>query len=459
MTTRVKQRDITDCGAACLASVAANYKLNLPVSKIRQYASTDKKGTNVLGMIEAAQKLGFDAKGVKGPFESIFKIPLPAIAHVVVKEVLHHFVVIYKASASHITIMDPADGQLHQVKHEDFKKEWTGVLILLLPNQDFKPADDKINISARFWQLIKPERGVLAQALLGAMVYTILGLSTSIYVQKIVDNVLTGGNTNLLNLMGVVMLVLVFVQLFIGSIKSIFTLKTGQVIDARLILGYYKHLLKLPQQFFDTMRVGEITSRINDAVKIRVFINDVSINLAVNVFIIIFSFAMMFSYYWKLALIILISLPLYLLVYFITNKINKKVQRKLMESGAELESQLLESLNSINTIKQFGLEEHANNITDLRFTALLKLIYKSSITSLHSGNSTDTISKIFTIVLLWAGATFVLNNQLTPGELLSFYTLSGYFTGPVSSLIGMNKTVQDAIIAGDRLFEIMDLER
>lgn len=168
---------------------------------------------------------------------------------------------------------------------------------------------------------------------------------------------------------------------------------------------------------------------------------------------------MMFTYYWKLALIILISLPLYLLVYAITNKINKKVQRKLMESGAELESQLLESLNAINTIKQFGLEEHANHITDLRFTALLKLIYKSSITSLHSGNSTDTISKIFTIVLLWAGATFVLNNQLTPGELLSFYTLSGYFTGPVSSLIGMNKTVQDAIIAGDRLFEIMDLER
>jgi ATP-binding cassette, subfamily C, bacteriocin exporter len=459
MTTRVKQRDITDCGAACLASVAAHYKLNLPVSKIRQYASTDKKGTNVLGMTEAAQKLGFDAKGVKGPFDSLFKIPLPAIAHVVVKEVLHHFVVIYKANAKHITVMDPADGQLHQIKHEDFKKEWSGVLILLLPNQDFKPADEKITVRARFWQLIKPERSVLAQALLGAMVYTILGLSTSIYVQKIVDNVLTGGNTNLLNMMGVVMLVLVFFQLFIGSVKSVFTLKTGQVIDARLILGYYKHLLKLPQQFFDTMRVGEITSRINDAVKIRVFINDVSINLAVNVFIVIFSFAMMFTYYWKLALIILISLPLYLLVYVITNKINKKVQRKLMESGAELESQLLESLNAINTIKQFGLEEHANNTSDIRFTALLKLIYKSSITSLYSGNSTDTISKIFTIVLLWAGATFVLNNQLTPGELLSFYTLSGYFTGPVSSLIGMNKTVQDAIIAGDRLFEIMDLER
>lgn len=62
----IKQHDITDCGAACLASVAAHYKLQLPIAHIRQYAGTDKKGTNVLGMVEAAEKLGFEAKGVRG---------------------------------------------------------------------------------------------------------------------------------------------------------------------------------------------------------------------------------------------------------------------------------------------------------------------------------------------------------------------------------------------------------
>ena len=96
MGIKVKQRDITDCGAACLVSVAAYYKLNLPVARIRQMAGTDKKGTNARGMIEAAQKLGFEAKGVKGVFESLFKIPKPTIAHTVVKDGLHHFVVIYR---------------------------------------------------------------------------------------------------------------------------------------------------------------------------------------------------------------------------------------------------------------------------------------------------------------------------------------------------------------------------
>ena len=456
---KIKQRDITDCGAACLASVAAFYNLKLPVSRIRQLASTDKKGTNVLGLIEGAGKLGFDAKGVRGEFDSLFKIPKPTIAHVVVKEVLQHYVVIYNTTPKYIEVMDPGDGALHRHTHEEFKKIWTGILVLLLPNQSFETGNNKVSVKSRFWSLIQPHKSIMIQALLGAFVYTLIGLSTSIYVQKIIDYVLIDGNRNLLNLMSVVMIVLLIVQVFIGASKSIFTLRTGQQIDAQLILGYYKHLLKLPQQFFDTMRVGEIISRINDAVKIRAFINDVVINLAVNVFIIILAFALMFTYYWKLALVILLIIPFYAVIYFITNKLNKKVERKLMENSAELESQLVESLNSVNTIKSFGLESYTNLKTEIRFITLLKSVYKSGINSIFTANSSEFFSRLFTIILLWAGAGFVLDNEITPGELLSFYALIAYFTSPVSSLIGMNKVIQNAVIAADRLFEIMDLER
>jgi ATP-binding cassette subfamily B protein len=456
---KIKQRDITDCGAACLASIAAHYNLKLPVSRIRQLASTDKKGTNVLGMIEAANKMGFDAKGVRGQFDSLFKIPTPAIAHVIVKEVLHHYVVIYHATPKYIEVMDPGDGTMHRHTHEEFKKLWTGVLILLLPNQEFETGNTKISISTRFWSLIKPHKALMIQALFGALVYTLIGLSTSIYVQKIIDYVIVDGNRNLLNLMSIVMVALLLVQIFIGATKSVFTMRSGQMIDAQLILGYYKHLLKLPQQFFDTMRVGEIISRINDAVKIRAFINDVLINFAVNIFIFILAFALMFTYYWKLALVILLIVPFYSLIYFITNKLNKKSERKLMENAAELESQLVESLNSVSTIKSFGLESFTNLKTETRFITLLKTVYQSGINSIFTGNASEFFSRLFTIILLWVGAGFVLDNQITPGELLSFYALIGYFTGPVSSLIGMNKSIQNAVIAADRLFEIMDLER
>ena len=457
-TILIKQRDITDCGAACLASIAAYYGLKLPIARIRQMAGTDTKGTNVLGLIEAANKLDFEAKGVRGSLESLSKIPLPAIAHVVVKKQLHHYVVIYKVTDKTVQFMDPGDGKMHKKTQQEFLEEWTSVLVLLLPNESFAKGNEKVNVGLRFWQLLKPHKSIAIQALFGAFVYTILGLSTSIFVQKITDYVLVDGNRNLLNLMSIIMVLILLLQLFVGTAKTIFTMRTGQQIDARLILGYYKHLLKLPQQFFDTMRVGEIISRVNDAVKIRAFINDVAIGLSVNLFIIVFAFVLMFTYYWKLALLMLTVIPLYFIVYAITNKLNKKIQRKLMENSADLEAQLVESLNAVGTIKRFGLEEHTNHKTETKFVQLLRTVYKSGMNSVFSGTATELIAQVLTIVLLWIGAGYVLDNQITPGELFSFYTLIGYFTGPAASLIGANKVIQDAVIAADRLFEIMDLE-
>ena len=457
--TLIKQHDMRDCGAACLASVAAHYGRTMPIAKIRQICHTDKRGTNALGLVQGLEKLGFNAKGVKGNLEVLPQIPLPTIAHVVIKEQWHHYVVIYKVEREKVTVMDPAFGKLETYTLADFAKIWTGVLILLEPNEYFEQKNEKTSLYRRFWNLIQPHKTILLQALVGAVIYTILGLSTSIYIEKITDYVLIDGNKRLLNLLSVAMIVILVFQIFLGTMKSILTLQTGQKIDKHLILGYYKHLLKLPQRFFDTMKVGEIISRVNDAVKIRSFINDVSIQIFVNIFIVLFSFALMFTYYWKLALVIALVIPLYFSVYWLTNQLNKKVERRAMEESAELESHLVESLNSIRTIKQFGVEVFANNKTDNRFSLLLKTIYKSVLNSLFSGSSSEFLSRIFTIVLLWVGAGYVIEREITPGELLSFYALIGYFTSPVSELIGMNKTIQNALIAADRLFEIMDLER
>ncbi|WP_121808739.1 peptidase domain-containing ABC transporter [Mucilaginibacter kameinonensis] len=459
MNIKVKQRDITDCGAACLASVSAHYKLNLPIAKIRQWAGTNKQGTSISGIIEAAKKLNFEAKGVRATFESLFKVPQPSIAHIIVDGRLHHFVVIHKITNKFIEIMDPADGLFHKKTHNEFKEVWSGALILLLPGDTFEIGDKTVSVNKRFFTLIYPHRSILIQVLTGAIIYTLLGLSSSIFVQKIIDYVLIDNNRNLLNIMSVTMVLLLVAQFFVGVIKSVFSVKVGLMIDAQLILGYYKHLLRLPQRFFDSMRVGEIISRVNDAVKIRTLLNDVSINLAVNVFIVIFSFAMMFTYYWKLALILLISVPVYLSMYIIANKVNKRIQRKLMENSAELEANLVESLNSIGTIKRFGLEDFSNEKMETNFVKLLDSVFNSNIASIYFSSSVETVSRLLSIILLWVGAYYVLDNLITPGELLSFYTLIGYFIGPVSSLIGMNKSIQDAVIAADRLFEIFDLEQ
>jgi ABC-type bacteriocin transporter len=454
----IRQHDSSDCAAACLASIAAHYKLYLPLSKIRQYAGTAICGTTLLGLVEAASKMGFEAKGVKAKLVSLHKIPLPAIAHVVNNENLHHFVVIYKVNDIAISLMNPEDGKMHHVKVTAFADWWTGILLLLIPHETFRAGNQKIANPIRFWYLIRPRWRVFTQALFGSLIYTALGLCTAVFVQKIADYVLAESNTSLLNLMSMIMIAVLLVRLLIAGTISMLTIRTGQQIDAKLILGYYQHLLKLPQHFFDSMRVGEIISRVNDAVKIRVFINDISISLVTNIFIVIFSFGLLFTYYWKLVLVTAIFVPFYILVFQISNGLHKKNQRDLMIGSAELESQLVETLNNVRTIKSLGLEEFANSKMKMKFGKLLRTIYNAGKLLIISKTMVELISQLLTITMLWVGAGFVLEDKITVGELFSFYAVIGYFTGPATSLSNANKDIQDALIAADRLYEIMDLE-
>jgi ABC-type bacteriocin transporter len=459
----IKQHDFSDCGAACLASISEHYNLSLPISRIRQYANTNQKGTTLLGLREASVKLGFLAKGVKASFEGLKDVPLPAIVHVMIKKDGHefpHYMVAYKVTDKYILLMDPAVGKLEKKKLTEFEELFTGYALILVPDEDvFTEKNEKFSNLKRMSFLLMPHKYILIQAIIGAVLYTLLGFSVSIYVGKITDFVLVSGNKSLLNLMSIIVIACLVLQILYSVLKDIFILRTSQQIDSRLILGYYKHLFTMPQKFFDTMRIGEIMSRIGDAVKIRALINETALSVSVNILIVIFSFIFMFTFYWKLALIISLIIPFYLIIYFIANKLNKKVEREIMEKNALLESQLVESIKNIGTVKRLSLEDFSKIKTELKFIDLLKSIYKSGINGIFSRTSTDFVSRLFTIILLWVGTYYAIDGEITPGELFSFYSVIGYFTGPASQLIGTNQSIQNAMIAADRLFGIMDLDR
>jgi ATP-binding cassette subfamily B protein len=126
----------------------------LPVSKIRQYAGTDQRGTNVLGLVEAAGLMGMQARGVKAGIDSLDKIPLPAIAHIITAAKTTHYVVVYRVRKKGLTIMDPAMGELQVMAENAFGRLWTGVLLLLVPGEHFKPGNKQASNAGRLWQLI-----------------------------------------------------------------------------------------------------------------------------------------------------------------------------------------------------------------------------------------------------------------------------------------------------------------
>ncbi|MBR8536753.1 peptidase domain-containing ABC transporter [Carboxylicivirga sediminis] len=459
MKLSIQQYDTTDCGAACLASVARYYRLRLPLWDIRRQAGTNKGGTSAYGLIKAAESLGFDAKGVEIDLSDLKELPLPAIAHLQQPSGSHHFVVIYGVSKKQVKVMDPAFGRMERMPLEAFKTRWTGVVILLIPSVDFNGGDKTVSNYRRFWNVIKPHRAIFMQSGLGALVFSILGLSTAFYIQKLTDFVLVGHNQNLLHLLGVIMLIIFAIQLLIGVLQSWFVLRVSQNIDTSLISGYFRHLIKLPQKFYDSMRIGELISRVNDAVKIRNFINQVAVEAVVDILIIIIAFLVMMVFSMKLALLSYAVIPIYLLLFLITNAVNRRLERAKMEETAELEIQLVESLRAVKTIKQMGAEEHFANGVDNRLMAVLQKVYSSGKLDIFSSSGMQFINRVLTLVILWAGAGLVIDTELSAGELMSFFAISAYFTGPVARLAAINKSVHGALIAMDRLFELLELKQ
>lgn len=454
----MKQRDQTDCGASCLAWIAAHHGLRVPLARLRQQAGTGRDGTTAAGLVEAARQLGFTAKGVKGPADALAGIPLPAIAHCLIDQRLLHYVVLVGWDRTHARVMDPAVGRVERWTHARFTAAWTGVLVLLAPGDRFSAGDHTTPPWRRLAQLLVPHRGMLAQAFAGAVVTTLLGLGTAAYVQQIVDRVIPDFNRPLLNLLSVAMLVLLAGRLVLGLGQSLLSLRTAQRIDAALILAYYRHLLRLPQPFFDTMRVGEITTRVGDAVKIRQFLNHTLLGLVLNPLILLFSLAAMFAWSWPLALLSLALVPLHAALYAVVNRLNRMHQRRVMERAADLDAQLVATLSSQRLLRAFRLEDDAALRAETRLVRLLRVVRGAALAALATGTAGTLLTGIYSVALLWLGAGLVLEARLSPGELMSCHALAGYLTGPIQALLGLNASVQEALIATDRLFEILDLE-
>lgn len=410
-------------------------------------------------MSDALERLGFIAKAVRCGSDSLKSVPLPAIAHVIAGNKLLHYVVIYRFGQNKIHIMNPAGGNTERWSYEQFNQAWTGILILVTPASEFSCESEKSSLFSRFAELVKPQRALILQSLFAAVLYSILGLSTSIYVQKLIDHVIPSGNITLLNLLSLIMILIIAFRVSLGFLKGIFMLKTGQQTDAILISGYFRHLMKLPLRFFETMKTGEILSRVNDAVKIRSLVNQSAVEILVSTMISGFTFVCMFLISPIMAFQMSLMIPALWLVYSLYNRFNKKYLRLTMEQSAELESQLVESINSSSTIRRFdtGIRE-TEKFSD-RFIPLLKTSYTANKGGILTASAVEIITGMFLILILWSGSNQIFKQNITPGEMMSFYALFGYMLGPLGSLIQSNRIIQDALIAADRLFQILDLEQ
>lgn len=456
----VKQHDIKDCGAACLATIFKQYGLKFSISKIRDIAGTDMQGTSVYGIVKAAEAIGFTAKGVKAskPEDIFEEFPKPAIAHVVIDKSLLHYVVIHKVTKKEILIADPAKG-IVKYTPDEFFKIWTGVLVLMVPAATFEKGDETKGLFQRFWGLIKVQRNLLINIFVASILITILGIIGSFYFKFLIDDILPNNLSKSLTSISIAMIVLAAFKIITEFFRTLLLVHMSQNIDIPLLLGYYNHVIDLPMNFFGTRKVGEIISRFNDASKIRDAISSAALTVMIDVVMAIVGGIILYMQSSKMFFMCFIPLVLYLILVAVFKKPLEDVNRDMMENNSKLTSYLVESIEGIETIKAFNGERTVNLETEKKFIHYIKSIFKYSYVNNMQSSLKGAVKGIFGIGILWIGAYFALKGEITIGTLISFNSLLAYFIEPIERMINLQPELQSAMVAADRLGEILDLEK
>ena len=453
----ILQNDETDCGPACLAAIFRKYGLNVSIAKIRDIAGTDRQGTSAYGLVKAIEHYGFQQKVVEADKESLTsKLPIPVIAHVVIDDSLLHYVVITKVKGDTVVVSDPAKG-IVKYKKDDFFKIWTNILILIAPTEESQKGNKKQSTLLSFFCLLISQKWLLLRIFILSMILTSIGIITSFYYQVLMDDIVPSSSLEMLNYVSIITLCLFLVQIGLNFLRGFLIVKLEQNIDIPIMLGYYNHALILPMKFYSMRDTGEIISRFNDASSIRDIVSEASLTIMMDTIMAVVGAVVLFNSNRLLFLISVVMLILYGIIVFVYNKPIKKINRKIMEMNSKVTSQFVETINGIETIKAFNQEDNEKEKTDKLYKKFLKKVFNGGVLSLSQQTITMFVAVVGELVILWVGVAYVIKGELTLGELITFNALLGYFIEPIKNLINLQPSIQTAVVAADRLGEILDI--
>lgn len=303
-----------------------------------------------------------------------------------------------------------------------------------------------------------PQKKLVFETFTLSLIVTSLGIIGAFYFQIIIDVVLPAGSIRQLYTLSLGVISLNLFSVFFSFLRSQLLLRLSQKLDVALLLGYYKHVLLLPMDFFSTRKIGEIISRFQDASTIRDAISNATLTIMIDTLMAIVGGIILFLKSSDLFSIAFIMTVLNGVLVISFSKPYKKYNEEQIENNAQLTSYLVESLNGVQTVKAFNGENIVQAETEKRFVKTLKSIFRlNSFSNMQEGLK-SVIDTIGSISIIWVGACNVLNESMTVGSLVAFNALMVYFLEPIKNLMNLQPSMQTAIVASDRLGEILDLE-
>ncbi|MFB9329248.1 peptidase domain-containing ABC transporter [Paenibacillus aurantiacus] len=446
------QQNEMDCGPTCLTMVARYYGMKASVNRMRERCNVGVEGTSMLSLTETGESLGFETKGLKITAAQLADMPLPFIAH----WNGNHYVVVYDVRPDGAVIADPAVGDAETITKEKLAKHWTGLVVTLEPTDKLVRLDDEESLWSRYAATFKPFAGLLIPAVALSVLIELVYLAFPVMTQQIFDRVLDARDMPLLHVLLLAMIALALSSAAGIAIRQLLIGKLAYRIDRAMLENFYRHLFRLPYTYFTKRTSGDIITRVYENEKVRQLLTDHGIQLALDALTLLVYGGLMFYYNAALAFIALAVIPVYVLLYAVLLPKVRRNYRKQMLAEGESQTQVVEAIGAIQTVKGLAMERAVRGKLLDKLTELLRLRFEGSRLTLWLTSGQALLSALSNVALLYFGSRFVLAETLSVGELVAFTVLFASFMHALEAISHMTGTLSEARISMERLNDVYE---
>ncbi|QIL40276.1 peptidase domain-containing ABC transporter [Pedobacter sp. HDW13] len=461
-----KQPDQMDCGPTCIRMIARYYGRNYSLQRLREISGINRAGVSLLGISEAAEKIGFRTTGVKLTVSKLQEMEMPCILH----WRQNHFVVLYKVEKNSIFyIADPARGLIKYNKDE-FVKFWEntrnengglGIALAIEPSPEFYQQigdpNKRLDITYILGYLVK-YKSLIIQLFMGLGVGSLLQLILPFLTQAVVDIGINTRNLNFIYIVLIAQTMLFLGRMSVDFIRAWILLHISTRINISILTDFLIKLMKLPMSFFETKMTGDIMQRMSDQGRIQTFLTGSSLSTVFSLFNLI-AFAFVLAYYnLDVFLIFVVSSILYSIVVIIFLKKRRELDFKRFDIASQNQSTVVQLISGMQEIKLNNCEQQKR----WEWERVQASLFKFSIKSLALGQIQQFfaffINEGKNILITFLVAKSVVDGQLTLGGMMAVQYIVGQLNSPIEQFLGFLQGFQDAKISLERLNEVHELE-
>lgn len=449
---QVMQMEALESGAACLAMILAYYGRWVPLEKMRTDCGVSRDGVRVEHIFKAALVYGLSAESAQVCAVDLAKMEsLPCIA--LWKQ--GSFVVVAGFRGNHVYLNDPACGET-KVTLAEFDESYDGSVLIFRKTDAFEPGGKRPNTLRFVYERLSGFKSGIAFVMLTAAIVSAVAIATTSLGQVFMDRILTGENSEWIDNLALLMLVLALMSGVVSVLNAHYLVSIQGKSAVVSSVRFMNHLLRLPVGFYAQRMVGDLQLRQSDNETVAATLVGQLAPAFIDSVLLVLYLAIMLNYSIPLTVVGVLSIALSTLAarYVSSKRVN--YTRASANAAGRLYSTTVNGMEMIETIKAAGAEATFFNRWSGYQAANYDIQAKMTLVNEYVGTIPQAITKLANIIVLVMGIWLIVKGDFTPGVLLAFTGFLSSFMAPVNQMIGLGQTVQEMQTKMERIEDVLN---